>query len=132
MRNLEVSEINSKAVRQFQLEQPKENSHLASVWALPQDGKFGVSIGSMKWLSQTGRSVELNLPSDVAAAHDCRMLELEKQVEMLQAKLVKADLLLDVQNTFHSAGAQYSRHAERAKVISAANTLADQVGVAAA
>jgi transposase len=35
--------------------------------------------------------------TDTAAAHDRRVLELEKQVEMLQAKLVKADLIIDVQ-----------------------------------
>jgi transposase len=35
--------------------------------------------------------------ADAAAAHDRRVLELEKQVEMLQAKLVKADLIIDVQ-----------------------------------
>jgi transposase len=32
-----------------------------------------------------------------AAAHDRRVIELKKQVEMLQAKLVKADLIIDVQ-----------------------------------
>ncbi len=33
--------------------------------------------------------------------------------------------------TFHSAGAEHRRHAERAEVISAANSLAERVGVAA-
>jgi transposase len=35
--------------------------------------------------------------SDSAAAQERRVLELEKQVERLQAKLVKADLIIDVQ-----------------------------------
>jgi transposase len=35
--------------------------------------------------------------TDSAAAQERRVLELEKQVERLQAKLVKADLIIDVQ-----------------------------------
>lgn len=34
---------------------------------------------------------------DASAAQDRRVLELEKQVERLQAKLIKADLIIDVQ-----------------------------------
>lgn len=37
---------------------------------------------------------------DSAAAQERRVLELEKQVERLQAKLVKADLIIDVQKNF--------------------------------
>jgi transposase len=35
-----------------------------------------------------------------AAAQDRRVLELETQVERLQARLVKADLIVDVQKNF--------------------------------
>ena len=35
--------------------------------------------------------------TDSVTAHERRVLELEKQVERLQAKLVKADLIIDVQ-----------------------------------
>jgi hypothetical protein len=57
--------------------------------------------------------------TDSAAAHERHVFELEKQVERLQAKVIKADLIVDVRKTFNSAVPEHRRHAERAAVISA-------------
>lgn len=66
------------------------------------------------------------------AAEARRVRELEKEVESLRAKLIKADLIIDVQKkTFHSAGPEHRRHAERAEMFNAASALAEQVGAAA-
>lgn len=57
---------------------------------------------------------------------------MEKEVERLRAKLVKADLIIDVQKNFPLCWGSIPATRQRAEVISAANSLADQVGVSVA
>jgi transposase-like protein len=62
------------------------SSHLAT-WR--KQRQFAIEAGALE--RKRGPKV------DPAAAQDRRVLELEKQVERLQAKLAKADLIIDVQ-----------------------------------
>nr|WP_246542432.1 IS3 family transposase [Collimonas antrihumi] len=69
---------------------------------------------------------------DPAVAQDRRVLDLENEVERLRDKLAKADLIIDVQKKLSILLGEHCRHARRAEVMSAAISLADKVGVAAA
>lgn len=69
---------------------------------------------------------------DATTAQERKVRDLEAEVARLRDKLAKADLIINVQKTFDPAGTEHHRHAERAEVISAADNLVGEVGVAAA
>ncbi|MDN2701215.1 hypothetical protein O0881_04285 [Janthinobacterium sp. SUN100] len=64
---------------------------------------------------------------DPVAVPARRVLELESEVKRLRAKLVKADLIIDLKKNFHFAGAEHRRFAEQAELITVASSLTDEV-----